>query len=124
MPKDKKILIIEDEKSLSQALFDKLERDGFIVIRACNGKIGLEMALEEKPDLILLDIVMPVMDGLTMLQELKKDDWGNKAKVIVLTNLYDSEKVIDCVEQGVTDYLIKTDWKLVDIIEKIKLKLV
>jgi DNA-binding response OmpR family regulator len=124
MPKDKKILIIEDEKALSQALFDKLERDGFIVIRACNGKIGLEMALEEKPDLILLDIVMPVMDGLTMLQELKKDDWGNKAKVIVLTNLYDSEKVIDCVEQGVTDYLIKTDWKLVDIIEKIKLKLV
>jgi DNA-binding response OmpR family regulator len=124
MTKDKKILIIEDEKALSQALFDKLERDGFIVIRACNGKIGLEMALEEKPDLILLDIVMPVMDGLTMLQELKKDDWGNKAKVIVLTNLYDSEKVTDCVEQGVTDYLIKTDWKLVDIIEKIKLKLV
>lgn len=121
---NKKILIIEDEKPLRSALHDKLSREGFsVILEAQNGKDGLEIALREHPDMILLDIVMPVMDGMTMLRELRKDAWGKDVKVIILTNLSDNEKVGEAVSGGAYDYLVKTDWRLEDVISKIRERL-
>jgi len=120
MSTHKKILIVEDEKPLSDALVDKLSSEGYEVSHASNGKEGLDKAYAEKPDLILVDIIMPVMDGVTMLHELKKDEWGKTVKVIVLTNLSDSDQILKCIAEGVNEYLVKSDWKLVDILQKIK----
>lgn len=116
----KTILIIEDEISLQKAMVQKLEREGFNMLTANNGKTGLDLAIAEKPDLILLDIIMPVMDGVSMLKELRKDPWGADALVIFLTNLTDAEKVEEVEASGVTDYLIKSDWKIEDVVEKVQ----
>ncbi len=117
------ILVVEDEPALANALRDKFEREGFSVSIALNGEEGLRMACDQKPDLILLDIVMPVMDGLTMLTELRKDPWGKDARVIMLTNLSDAIRVSDAVEHGVHDYLVKTDWKLEDLVAKARARI-
>ncbi len=120
---NKKILIIEDERPILNALHDKLTREGFPILEAQNGKDGLEIALREHPDLILLDIVMPVMDGMTMLRELRKDSWGKDARVVVLTNLSDNEKIGEAISSGAYDYLVKTDWKIEDVVSKIRERL-
>ena len=115
-----KILIVEDEQSLIRALNEKLEQEGFEVIDALNGEEGLEKALHEHPDLILLDIVMPRMDGITMLKELRKDEWGKNVPVLLLTNLTDAAKTAEAVENKVVGYLVKTDWKIEDVVDKIR----
>lgn len=123
---NKKILVvevIEDETSLRNALHDKLSEEGFSVLGAKNGKEGLEMALKEHPDLILLDVVMPVMDGLTMLDKLRHDEWGTEVPVILLTNLPDKEDEAIRSPFGSLDYIIKSDWKLEDVVKKIREKL-
>lgn len=121
---DKKVvLIVEDDSHLKNALHDKLTREGFAVLEAKNGKEGLETALREHPALILLDIIMPVMDGMTMLKKLREDPWGAMARVIILTNLSDMEKTADAVEHNSYDYLIKSDWKLEDVVEKVRERL-
>lgn len=119
----KKILVVEDEPSLLGALQNKLTQEGFEFIEAQNGQIGLEKALAEKPDMILLDIIMPVMDGLTMLNKLREDEWGKKVPVIILTNLSDDEKVMEAVKQGSYDYLIKSNWSIDEVIRKVKERL-
>jgi two-component system OmpR family response regulator len=98
-------------------------REGFDVFEAKNGKEGLEIALAKHPDIILLDIIMPVMDGMTMLTKLREDVWGADAKVFILTNLSDTKKVADAITQGSYDYLVKTDWTLEDIIIRIRERL-
>jgi CheY-like chemotaxis protein len=115
----KTILIVDDEQSLLRALVDKFTREGFVVMGAKNGKEGLDSALANHPDIILLDLIMPVMDGTTMLANLRKDPWGKDAKVIVLTNLSEVEKATQRL-QGVYDYLIKSDWELKDVVKKVK----
>lgn len=117
---NKKILIVEDDHALRAALRDKLARERFVVLEAKDGEEGLKVALDEQPDLILLDIVMPKMDGLTMLGQLRKDPWGKEAHVIVLTNLSDGESVSKSLENAAFDYLVKSDWKLEDIVQKIR----
>lgn len=118
-----KILIIEDESSLRNALRDKFTRDGFEVLEAKNGEEGLDVALREHPDLILLDIVMPKMDGMTMLTQLREDEWGKTARVITLTNLSDTEKVAEAIEHGSYEYLVKSDWKIEDVVATVRKKL-
>ncbi|MFA5022356.1 MAG: response regulator [Patescibacteria group bacterium] len=119
----KKILIIEDEVSLLQALVDKFKIEKFLVISAKNGQDGLELAKEEKPDLILLDIIMPITDGINMLEQLRQDQWGKEVPVIILTNLNDIKKTSEAMASGVHDYLLKTDWKLDDVVKKVKERL-
>jgi len=119
----KTILIVEDEVSLRHALRDKLTHEGFSVSEAKNGAEGLKSALRDKPDLILLDIIMPKMDGMTMLKKLRIDKWGKDAKVIILTNLSDSQKVADAMAQGSYDYLVKSDWKIEDVIKRVNERL-
>ena len=122
-PTDKKILIIEDEKSLADLLADKLRADGFEVSVAGDGEAGLKMALEWRPDAVLLDIVMPKMDGLTMLRKLREHDEGKKMQVILLTNLSDTEKVYDAMANGVFDYLVKSNWEIDDLVKEVRTKL-
>lgn len=114
------ILIVEDDLPVSNALLDKLTREGFQVLQAMDGEAGLEVALQKHPDLILLDIVMPKMDGLTMLKKLREESWGKEAKIIMLTNLNEVEMVSEAVEQGSYNYLVKSDWKIEDVVVKIK----
>ncbi len=119
----KKILIVEDELTLLRALASQFDKKDFIVIEAVDGQDGLEKALREHPDLILLDLVMPKMDGMSMLQKLREDSWGKDVKVIILTNLTDEEKVAEALKQESFDYLVKSDWNISDVLKKVKAKL-
>ena len=116
----KKILVVEDEPQMSRLLVDILKANQFEALAARNGEEGLKMAKKIKPDLILLDIIMPKMDGLTMLYELRKDKWGKDAKIIILTNLSDAQSVSAALKSGVYDFLVKSDWHLKDLVKKVK----
>ena len=118
-----KILIIDDEPALLVALVDKFTRAGFKVEVAENGQTGLKSALKNRPDLILLDIIMPVMDGVSMLYKLRKDPWGKSVKVVLLTNLSDPGKVTKSVTRAVNGYLVKSDWKISDVVKQVREKL-
>lgn len=125
----KKILVIEaveDDSSLRNVLHEKFTVEGFSVLDAKDGEEGLAIALREHPDLILLDIVLPKMDGITMMKKLRQDgEWGKNVPIILLTNLSaDDEKI----NQAVTDnepayYLVKSNWKINDLVEKVRERL-
>lgn len=116
------VLIVEDEHTLREALHDKLKREGCIVFEARDGKEGLAIALKEHPSLILLDIVMPVMDGIAMLKALREDPRGKDIPVIMLTNLNGDDKVAEAVDLGSYEYFVKADHSLEDIIMSVKNK--
>ena len=118
----KKILIVEDEEASQKAISDTLLSQEFATFMAKDGEEGLGIALKQHPDLILLDIFMPKMDGLVMLQKLRLDEWGKKVPVIILTNLNpNSNSVINSILQDEPAYyLVKSDVKLEGIVEKIK----
>jgi len=120
---NKKVLIVEDEPTLKNILVDKLTSKGYEVSFALNGKEGLNVALKIHPDIIILDIIMPVMDGISMLDELRKDAWGKTAEVIVLTNLTDPQKEVKVTQQGVCNYLIKCDMTLDQVVSVVEEKL-
>ncbi len=120
----KKILIVEDEAPLLHALVDKFTHEGFTVLEAKNGEEGLGLALKEHPDLILLDIIMPIMDGMTMFKRLQEDDRGKDIPVIMLSNLSDFDSIAEATQSGMLhSYLIKTHWKIEDVVKKVKEKL-
>ncbi|HEY4505643.1 MAG TPA: response regulator [Candidatus Paceibacterota bacterium] len=118
----KTILIIEDEKSLRNAVVDLLHAKSFLVIEAKNGREGMELALSKHPDLILLDLIMPEMDGMSVLKKIREDKWGVTVPVIILTNLSATieQSVDNTLANSLTHYLIKSDWKLHDIVKKIE----
>ncbi len=116
----KKILIVEDEPALRNVLIDKFSNEGFEVIQARDGEEALKTALAEHPDLILLDILLPVMDGMTMLTHLREDVWGKDVHVMLLSNLNTIGTVAKAVELGSYEYLVKSDWKLEDIVHKVR----
>src|SRR5689334_6315852 len=93
-----KILIVDDEKPLLEALTDKFTREKFSTFGASDGEEGLEVAKRIQPDIILLDIVMPKMDGMTMLKLLREEPWGKDVPVILLTNLSDFTNVAEAME--------------------------
>jgi len=121
--KKKIILVAEDQPSLMSALSDKLTQAGFEVIEAFNGEDCLVAVDKYNPDLILLDIVMPKMDGMTVLEKLKSDKDKKDIPIIMLTNLSSFEDIQKATEKGAHDYLVKTDWSLEDIVKKIKERL-
>jgi DNA-binding response OmpR family regulator len=120
---DKKILVVEDELALSQVLSDRFTQEGFNVQTAADGEEGLKKATTWKPDLVLLDIVMPKMDGMTMLHALRKTPEGKTMPVILLTNLSDTEDVYEAMANGVYDFLVKSHWDLDDLIHEVRAKL-
>lgn len=119
----KTILIIEDEKALLDILVDEFGTENITILFEKNGKDGLKTAIEKRPDLILLDIIMPVMDGLTMLSKLRQDEWGKDAKVILLTNLSDPNKITSEILKSVSCLIVKSDWRIEDVILEVKNKL-
>lgn len=121
--KTKKILIVEDEASTIQALTEKLSEAGFVILQAKNGREGLKISLDKHPDLILLDIIMPKMDGLTMLKKLRKDNWGKNASVIILTNLTDPRKLSEAAGEAILGLWVKTDWRLDELVGAVKKKI-
>jgi DNA-binding response OmpR family regulator len=116
----KKVLIIEDDIILSATLADNINHKGFETLHARDGEEGLDMALIIKPDLILLDILLPKMDGLTMLRKLRKDPWGKDVPVIILSNLNMPKNGVAGIGGDVSEYLVKVDWKIEDVMTKIE----
>ncbi len=124
MANDKKtILVVEDETLMVNALKKKLEAEDFNVLVAKDGSEGLNIALEKHPDLVLLDVILPVMDGMTALKNLRADSWGKDVPVIILTNLSRAATIEESKKKGVNTYLVKTDWKLAEVVQKVKYEL-
>ena len=121
----KKILIVEDEPSMLQVLSDALRAEKFDVVTASDGVEGLRQAETHHPDLILLDIVMPKMDGVSMMKKLRSEnDWGKNVPIIILTNLSADDEILKSVTVSEPAYyLIKTNWTITDVIIKVKERL-
>jgi DNA-binding response OmpR family regulator len=117
---EKTILIIEDETDIREAMAEAVEQAGFAVLTAENGQVGFDKAVAEKPDLILLDIVMPIMDGHEVLQKLRQDPWGKDVKVIMLTSMDDVQNIASAHEGAITDYIIKAHASLDEIVNKVR----
>lgn len=120
----KRVLVVDDDDNLRLVLTDKLSISGFDVTGASNGKEGLEKALSWHPNVILLDILMPIMDGWEMLGKLRRDEWGKKVKVVVLTSLEDAGAIAQAVEDDTLAYLVKTNQSMDDIVGKVKAMLI
>lgn len=115
-----KLLIVEDDAVLRKALGEYLGTEGFEVIYAEDGEIGSRLALSEKPNLILLDIVLPKKDGYQVLREVKENSDTKHIPIVLLTNLGSISDVEKALEMGATTYLVKADYKLEEVTEKIK----
>ncbi len=118
-----KIAIIEDDAAISQMYRIKFEAEGYEVETAENGKLGLELAEQMKPDIILLDLMMPIMTGEEMLAHLRKTDWGKKIKVIILTNRGEQEIPPEVKELDVTALILKAAMTPRQVAELVKNKL-
>ena len=122
-PLNHNVLIVEDDASLRKVMAGQLTREGFSVWEAENGEEGLKIALKKYPHLILLDIMIPKMDGLTMMKKLRTEStWGKKVPIILLTNLSpDEQKVMNSITQDKPAYyLVKTNCDMADIVAKVK----
>ncbi len=116
----KKILFIEDESALQRTFEEALKDEGFEMISALDGEIGLKMAKEKNPDLILLDLILPKIEGMEVLKKLKEDEKTKDIPVIVLTHLEELEKVEKAMELGAKAYLVKGEYSLNEVVERIK----
>ncbi len=116
----KKILFIEDEPALQKTLGSVLENIGFTVIPAFDGEAAVTLAKKELPDLILLDLILPKKDGFQVLEEIKKDEATKHIPVIILSNLESTNEIERAIELGATTYLIKTNYRLDEVIDKVK----
>ncbi len=115
-----KILVVDDEKDLRDALRTMLESAGYSVVEAADGEEGLKLAEQEKPDLILLDIMMPKMDGHQVLNLLRQKPWGLHIHVLILTNADDPHNIAQGVGLHSDDYIIKSQTSLKDILTRVK----
>lgn len=123
MDKNQKILIVEDEMFLLRALKDKLTNEGYTVHTSENGKDGLEKTQSEKPDLVILDLVMPIKNGFSYLEDKAKDPKIKDIPVIVLSNLGQDSDLKKARELGAINFLIKANFSLREIVKKIEFHL-
>ncbi len=115
-----RLLLVEDDTFLAGMYVTKLSMEGFETELATDGKVGLEKAKKIKPDLILLDILLPKMNGFDVLREIKKDPETKDIPVILLTNLGQKSDVVQGLDLGAVDYLIKAHFMPSEVVEKIK----
>lgn len=120
----KKILIVEDETDIREAMAEAIADAGFVTFTAENGQVGLQIALQEHPDLILLDLMMPVLNGHDTLKKLREDAWGKNAKVIVLTAMDDVTNIATAHQKPIEDYIIKAHTSLDELIKKVRLSMI
>lgn len=116
----KKILIIEDEPAQATTIDLAMKRAGFETMVAGDGIAGFEMAKNSLPDLILLDLVLPKMDGISVLKKLRQNGDTANIPILVLTNLASGETVKEVIEAGGTEYLVKTDYTLDQLVIKVE----
>lgn len=116
----KTILFIEDEPTLQKSVGQFLEGGEYEVRSALDGELGLQMAKKFKPDLILLDLILPKKDGFEVLKNLKSDEETKKIPIIVLTNLEGGADVERALSLGATTYLVKANYELPEVVKKIK----
>jgi|SRR3989344_7558806 len=117
----KTILVVEDDASLRRAVTEKLAQESFKVLEAGDGEAGLSIALREHPDLLLLDLMLPKMDGMTMLERLREDAWGSDAAVVVITNLGETDERRQRAEQlKVLEYIDKSRYTLEELLQKVE----
>jgi two-component system phosphate regulon response regulator PhoB/two-component system alkaline phosphatase synthesis response regulator PhoP len=119
-----KVLLVEDDKMLADMYVTKFSKEGMEILKADDGAKGLAMAKQHKPDLILLDIIMPKLDGFAVLRELKKDPDMSSTHILLLTNLGQSEDVEKGKQLGADDYFIKANHTPAEIVEKVKYLLI
>lgn len=115
-----KIVFIEDERTLQKMLGEALVGAGFSVENASDGEAGLALVRQAMPNLVLLDLILPKMDGFTVLNELKKDEKTKDIPVMVLTNLETADDVEKVIALGATTYLVKANYDLPDIVAKVQ----
>src|SRR3989344_92444 len=115
-----KVLVVEDEEILLTALKEELNTGGYEVEGAVDGEDALVKVKTFHPQLILLDLVMPKMDGMEMLQKLKADAEVRDIPVVILTNLSDYDRISEALSLGAMDYLVKANYKLEDLLDKVK----
>lgn len=118
-----KIAIVEDDQAISQMYRFKFEADGYIVETAGNGKDGLDMVKAFNPDIILLDLMMPIMTGEEMLKKLRDSSWGKDIKVIILTNMGEQEIPDTVKKMGVSGLILKADMTPRQVEEVVKKQL-
>jgi DNA-binding response OmpR family regulator len=114
------ILLVEDDVFLSNIYQKKFEMEGFKISTADNGEKGLADAKRKKPDIILLDVLLPKLDGFAVLEKLKEDPATKEIPVILLTNLGQKDDVEKGLESGAADYLIKAHFKPSEVVDKVK----
>ena len=118
-----KIAIIEDDQAIYQMYRIKFEAEGYEVETAENGKLGLELCEKMKPDIILLDLMMPEMTGDEMLEKLRSTDFGKHIRVVILTNMGEQEVPARVKALGVDDIILKADMTPRQVAELVKSKL-
>lgn len=119
---NKRILIIEDEPSLLRLLEDKFNNEGFITLTAGDGAEGLEIALRDLPDIILLDLLIPLVSGLDLMKKVREaGGWGKKVPIIILTNVTLDDKMLHEISKNEPSYYLeKRDWKIESVVRKVK----
>ena len=118
---NKKILIVEDDPPLLESLKDEFQSEGFNVLTALDGEKGLEVVKTEKPDLVLIDILLPKSDGITMAKKI--NNLGIGTAMMFLTNLNDQDHISEAMSINITDYLVKSEWNIHDVVGRAKQKL-
>ena len=118
-----KIAIIEDDQAISQMYRLKFETEGYQVETASNGKLGLELAENMRPDIILLDLMMPEMNGDEMLEKLRATSWGKHTKVIILTNMGEQEAPESVKHLDVRRFIVKAEMTPRQVAEMVKAEL-
>lgn len=119
MNEKKTILLVEDDTFVSNIYQTKLENENFVVIMAENGVVALKALEKDIPDLMLLDIIMPYMDGIEVLKRVKSEEKWKKIPIILLTNLSEKEKIEEALGVGADDYLLKSHFTPSEVVEKI-----
>src|SRR3989344_8676568 len=114
-----KVLIVEDEVKIAGLLKQKLEKEEFEVLMAGDGEEGVNLATKKIPDIILLDLILPKMNGVEVLERLEADEKTKSIPVIILTNLDSGDELISD-RSNVYDFLVKTNWTLEDVVKKVK----
>ncbi len=118
--KKEKILLIEDDSFLLSMYSTKFEMEGFEVMIAKDGEEGLDAILNQKPDLVLLDILLPKMNGFDLLEKLKEKNLINKIPILLLTNLSHRDEIKKALDMGVKDCLVKAHFMPSEVVERVR----
>ena len=119
----KTVLVIEDSSYLAESLVDMIEMRGYHPTVASNGREGIELAIEKQPDLILLDIRLPDIDGYEVYRRIRENEWGKKANIMVLTASESTENISKNIDLPPDLILFKPDWSVKDLLDRIEKQL-